>query len=201
MLRRLAAAACLVAAALTLVRVLAPPAPPQATAVVAAADLPAGHLVQESDLTTWSGPVGLPGPVIRHSADAVGRRLAAPLATGELVTSSHLVPRSVADGLPADLVAMHLLVADPFSLDLVTPGSRVTLHGLDGVEMATSVRVLSLDPAQSGAGLDFAASAPTGRPTGLVVALPRTWVPRLLTPSGADTRGPTVHLVLESSPP
>ncbi len=194
LVRRLAAITALLAAAWSVVGLIAPPPAPRVVVVTATADLPSGHLLGAQDLELRSRATPVDGPVLSRDSLAIGRRLAAPIARGEPVTTTRLVPRSVAEGLTDDLVALHVTVTDPRSLDLVAPGLHVTLHDLEGLEVARSVLVLSLDEPDEQNSLPLSTSAAR---TGLVVALPRGIVPHLLGGTGAAEHGPTVHLVLD----
>lgn len=112
----LALVAALLAAALTL-RAAARPGP-QGAVVVAAANLPPGLLLDDraavTVLTVASVPASaqLPG-LLRAPADAVGRRIAVPVAAGEPLTDAAL---GGAPGIgPAPLAAGERAVAVPLS--------------------------------------------------------------------------------------
>lgn len=196
--RRAVALLALAAASWSVISVVAPAPSLAMNVVVATTDLPAGRVLTRSDVLLAQRPVPVHGPVLRDIDSAVGRRLATAMASGESLSSNRLVPRSVSEGLPPDLVALHVSVADPRALDLLSPGLHVSLHDLDGAEAARDVLVLSLDAVQESAGLS-SLSTP-GRATGLIVALPRDLAPRLFAGSASTDHGPTVHVVLDPSP-
>ena len=146
-LRRAAAAACAGTAVVLLVGVVRPPAPPTTPVVVAARALLGGTVLEGGDLRVVHLPRE-PPPVASVSDPQVlvGRRLGAPVSAGETVTTTRLVPRGPAEGLPAGIVAAHVHVADERTLDLVSAGHRVTLFAeVGGTALAQDVLVLSVD--------------------------------------------------------
>ena len=148
MLRRVLAAACVAAATLLALQVLRPAPLPDVQVVVAAADVPGGTVLAADDLALQRLPqeARAPGSLTEVSA-AVGRRLGSPIAAGEAVTASRIVPRSVTDGLGHGRVALHVLLADPGSADLLVPGDRVAVYPAGGgPELTDDAAVLSVDP-------------------------------------------------------
>lgn len=171
-LRRLASAACAVAAVVVLVGVVRPPPAPTTPVVVAARDLASGAVLDEEDLRVVDVPRD--PPPVATSADPsglVGRRLTSRVTRGEVVTTTRLVPRTPADGLPSGTVAAHVLVADERSLDLVPVGHRVTLYAeVGGAALARDVLVLGVDtPEETSVTGPLPGTVPASR--GLVCAL------------------------------
>ncbi|EAP96917.1 hypothetical protein JNB_16856 [Janibacter sp. HTCC2649] len=187
-------------AALLLVALVRPPPPPTTSALVAARDLPSGAVLTADDLRTTQirGESDSPGTVgaVGRVRDLVGRLLTSPVAAGELVTTSRLVPRTAAEGLPGDTVAAHVLHADERSLDLVSAGQRVTLFADTGGEpLATDVLVLGVDTPETPA---LTGSLPTSGspPRGLVIALPHTALDRVFAGQRPDGGPPRVLTVI-----
>ncbi len=129
-----------------------------------------------------------PPGVLTAVSDAVGRRSATALVPGEVLSRTRLVPRSPAEGLSADEVALHVLLADPRAADVVRPGQRVLVFpAVGGPALARSARVLATDPPARetvpGLGDD------SGR--GLLLALPSAEAERVLAGHGG-LEGPVV---------
>jgi hypothetical protein len=77
----------------------------------------------------------------------MGRRVGAGLAHGELLTASRLVPRGALDGLPPGRVALHVVSADPASVDLLAPGLSARIYpAAGGPALAVAATVLAADP-------------------------------------------------------
>ena len=131
--------------------------------VVAAHDMPAGHLLHRSDLAVARWPPGLcPRRVRGDPRQLVGRRLAGPVTAREAITGSRLVSADLAAGLGPGLVAAAVVLADPRADDLVRTGDRVDIlattrppdiadpqHTTTALisTVARSVRVLAVLPA------------------------------------------------------
>lgn len=155
----LLAAAALAAALLT----LRPPPAPVTVVLTAAHDLDASEPLTAHDLT----PLSLPSSAVPHGAlppdtATAGRFLNAPVRRGEVITDARLSdPPALAYG--EDLVAVPVPVADPGTVALLSPGSRVDVlaaHGGDefapvragpAVEVVRDRPVLAL-PGTSGSG-------------------------------------------------
>lgn len=167
------------------------PAPATTAVAVAGRDLAAGTVLGRGDLVLTRVPRTLvPSALVLGLEHVLGRRLATPLARGEPVTPTRLVPRTLADGLPPGTTAVHVLATDTHMLELVGPGQEVRLHRpSDGAVLVDRALVLGID-------LPVAAStSPLGQPDprGLVVAVPTdTLSLLLLTPEGS---GPRVHVL------
>jgi pilus assembly protein CpaB len=101
--------------------------PPQQTQVVAAAaDLPAGHILTEGDLTLKSVPADLlpPEGAITDPAQAVGQALRVDRTAGDLILAAHLGEKPVV--LQADERAVAITVSDSAGLaGIIRAGDRV----------------------------------------------------------------------------
>lgn len=123
------------------------PAPVQTVSVLAAArDLPAGANLAGNDLRTVSVPPALvPDGTFADSYGVDGKQLAAPLRQGQLLTDAQLVGPGLLTGAPPGSVAVPLRMADPSSIQLVSPGQlvNVVLTGGNGYEQASTSKVLA----------------------------------------------------------
>lgn len=146
--RALAAAALALAVALLVVRPGGGPAGPggggtgspgTAAVAVAVTDLPAGHLITESDVTIalWA-PRTVPDGVL---ADAPGRVLAAPVRRGEPFTDVRVLGAGLLRGQPPGTRAVTVRVADAAAAALARPGDRVDV--LAAADLATGGLPLS----------------------------------------------------------
>jgi Flp pilus assembly protein CpaB len=186
------AAACAAGAVVLGVRELRPPPPPVVAVVVAARAVPAGAVLSTADVTLEPVPLQArqPGAVLAPGS-AVGRRLAAPLAAGEAVTTTRLVPRGPADGLAPGAVALHVLLADPTAGDLLSAGRRVAVYPTTGAPaLARGAAVLSVDPPPDPGAVVLGGS--TTAPRGVVLALPADAADRVLAGHGGLEGGPPV---------
>lgn len=128
--RRLVAAACAAVAVTAGLQALRPPSPATTPLVVAASGLASGKVLTATDLAVRAAsPDAVPDGASADPAALVGRRLAAPLGTGEAVTGRRLVgPTLLADftrELGADAVVTPVRITDPGPLVLLRPGDRV----------------------------------------------------------------------------
>ena len=131
------------------VRELRPPPTPTLGVVVAKTPIPAGAVLTAADLSLAQvpGESAQPGAVSRIE-EAVGRRVGSGLDTGETVTTRRLVPRGPADGLRAGTVALHVVAADPMSVDLLSPGTIARVYPVGGgAVLSRAAEVLAVDPA------------------------------------------------------
>ena len=167
-------AAGLAACAVVLATSAARPAPaPTVIVLVAAREVPAGAVLADGDVR----PANVPGDAAQPGAitslsDALGRRVAAGLVTGEALTASRLVPRAAVDGLPRGRVALHVVAADPASVDLLPAGTIARVYPVaGGAPLAVGARVLAVDPLVAPGGVLLAGeSAPRGVVLSLTVA-------------------------------
>ena len=145
-------AALAVAAVVVATSVARPPAPPTVSVLVAVRAVPGGAVLAADDLRAIRVRSDAVQPAALTSlSDAVGRRLAAALAPGEALTASRLVPRGRADGLPPGRVALHVVAADPSSVDLLSPGVGVRVYPMaGGPALAVAAEVLAADPPSVG---------------------------------------------------
>ncbi len=172
--RPLAALFVAVALASGLQAVTAPP-PPRVLVVVAARDLASGTILRPEDLTevgfsAESVPDGL-------AVDPLGRVLAAPLRSGEVVSDVRLVGPQLTDGYPG-LTAVPVRLPDAGVVDLLRVGDRVDLIAADPRGTAADPVVLDAPV------LAIPRPEPDSGPTGLagrlvVVGVPSGSVPRL----------------------
>lgn len=150
--RRILSALLAAAAVVLVVAELRPPPPPTVAVLVAVRHVPGGTVLVSSDVraATTSADAAQPG-ALTAVPDAVGRRVGAALVPGETLTASRLVPRGPADGLPGGQVALHVVAADPHSVDLLAPGVGVRVYpAAGGAPLALAARVLSTDPPDAG---------------------------------------------------
>lgn len=151
-LRRVLSAALAASAVVVATTVARPPPPAMVGVVVAAHAVPSGTVLSEDDLRGARVRVDAAQPAaLTTVSDAVGRRLAAALAPGEALTAGRLVPRGAADGLATGRVALHVVAADPASVDLLAPGVVARVYPVaGGPPLAVAAEVLSPDPPTDG---------------------------------------------------
>lgn len=160
--RTLALVLVALAGALALVRPT--DGPVGAAAVIARADLPAGHVLAESDLQSVRR-ADLPDGAIDASAGATGRTLSAAVRRGELLTDARIVARDGPQPGP-DRVATPVRLADQQSVDLLAPGMHVTLIAVDETSGSTT---LAEDAVVLGIRAPATAPLSAGRATPVVV--------------------------------
>jgi pilus assembly protein CpaB len=96
--------------------------------LVAARDLPAGHLLTRHDVLVAPWPVAIGPPDARSDpAAVVGRRLAGPVRAREALTATRLLGPDLAAGLGGRLVATTVTLGDAHASDLVRAGDNVDL--------------------------------------------------------------------------
>lgn len=164
---------------------------------MAARDVAAGAVLSPPDVQVdvTAATAVQPGSLSRV-ADAVGRRVGSGLAAGEALTARRLVPRGVADGLPAGRVTLHVVAADPASVDLLAPGSSVRVYPAGGgPPLARGADVLAADPPTQLAGALSVEEVP-GR--GVVLSLSPTEADAVLAGHGSLDGPVTVALVAAS---
>lgn len=174
------------------------------SALAAARDLPAGSSLGPSDLAEVQVPPGMiAAGSVRSNAEAEGKQLAAPLRKGQLLTDTQLLGPGLLAGTPPDSAAVPLRMADPSSIQLVSPGQlvNVVLTGTNGYDqqapsevLATAVPVLWT----SGQGGKSGEWLGTGETDGLIVVAARPEQAARL--AGASTRG-KLFFVLVGQPP
>ncbi len=126
--RRLAVALLLCVAAGIAVQQLTPASEQRVSIVVAARDLPTGSSLTESDFTSVGVPSDLAITGSVHSIGTlVGRQLASPLRRGQIPTEASLLGPGLLTGAPVGSAAVPLRMADPSSIQLLSPGQLVTV--------------------------------------------------------------------------
>jgi pilus assembly protein CpaB len=191
--RRLAIALLLCIAAGIAVHQLTPAPADTATTLAAARDLPAGTALAAADLA----PVKIPPQLVNAGSitdpsEATGKQLAAPLRKGQLLTDSQLLGPGLLAGAPPGSAAVPLRMADPSSIQLVSPGQlvNVVLTGANGYAQNSPSQVLASSVPvlwTSGQGGKTGQWLGTGETDGLiVVAAAPDQAARL---AGASTQG------------
>lgn len=126
--RRLTIALLLCLATGIAVQQLTPASEERVSILVAARDLAAGTSLAESDFIEAGVPrdVAFPGAV-SHATVLAGRQLASPLAKGQIPTEADLLGPGLLTGAPAGSSAVPLRMADPSSIQLLSPGQLVSV--------------------------------------------------------------------------
>ena len=144
--RRLAVALLLCAAAAITVHQLTPAPVFTVTALAAARDIPAGAALSEADLAAAQVPPGMmAGGFLKEPGEAAGKQLAAPLRKGQLLTDAQLVGPGLLAGTPPGSAAVPLRMADPSSIQLVSPGQlvNVVLTSANGFDQQQPPEILA----------------------------------------------------------
>ncbi len=91
-------------------------------------DLAAGTSLTDADFTSVGVPpdVAISGALEDH-ASLVGRQLASPLTKGQIPTESNLLGPGLLTGAPVGSAAVPLRMADPSSIQLLSPGQLVNV--------------------------------------------------------------------------
>lgn len=112
--------------------VLAPPSPPTAPVVVAAADLPGGAVLGGDDLHVRRfSPATVPAGAAGGPRRWMGRVLAAPMRAGEPLTDARVVGPGLVHGYGPGIVAAPVRIADADAVALVRTGDRVDVLAPD----------------------------------------------------------------------
>ncbi|MFE4197433.1 Flp pilus assembly protein CpaB [Paenarthrobacter sp. NPDC056912] len=110
------------------VQQLTPVSEQRVNVLVAARDIPAGTSLIESDFTILGVPADIAASgTLEDTMDLVGRQLATPLGKGQLPTEASLLGPGLLTGTPAGTAAVPLRMADPSSIQLLSPGQLVTV--------------------------------------------------------------------------
>jgi len=126
--RRLAVALLLCVAAGIAVQELTPASEQQVSVLVAARDLPTGTHLTAADFTTVEVPPNLAISGALDSVGAlVGRQLASPLGKGQIPSETSLLGPGLLTGAPVGSAAVPLRMADPSSIQLLSPGQLVSV--------------------------------------------------------------------------
>ena len=202
--RRLVAALLFCVPAGLTVQQLAPAPADTVVAFAAAADLPAGKTLEPGDVSSISVPPGLvPAGNPGSAAAFEGKQLAAPLRQGQLLTDAQILGPGLLAGSPPGSAAVPLRMADPASIQLVSPGQlvNVVLTGGDGFEPAGESQILAeavpvlWTSAQGGQAGPWPATAETD---GLVVVAAAADQARRL--AGASTQGKLFFVLVAAAP-
>jgi Flp pilus assembly protein CpaB len=123
------------------------PAPAHTVRAIAAArDLPAGAALGGDDIAAVNIPPSLlPAGSFTDTPGLEGKQLAAPLRKGQLLSDAQLVGPGLLTGAAPGSAAVPLRMADPASIQLVSPGQlvNVVLTNGNGYEQASSSKVLA----------------------------------------------------------
>lgn len=124
--RRLLAALCFCLAAGLAVHQLTPDGGAQAQVVTTTEDLPAGRVLDGAAVTMTNVPPDIvPGHSFTAIEHVLGRQLAAPVRSGEILTDASVLGPGLLTGAPSGTVAVPLRVTDPSTVQLIRPGERV----------------------------------------------------------------------------
>lgn len=183
---------------------LTPVPPDTVTAIAAARDLPSGKTLGPGDLAAVNIPRGLvPGGSFTTGVELEGKQLAVALRTGQVLTDAQLLGPGMLAGSPPGSAAVPLRMADPSSVQLVSPGQlvNVVMTSGNGFEqpaasqlLAAAVPVLwtSAHPGKAGQWLG------TAETEGLmVVAADAAQAQRL---AGASTQGKLFFVLVAAGP-
>lgn len=126
--RRLTVALLLCLATGIAVQQLTPASEQRVSILAAARDLPAGASLTEADFTSVGVPpdLALDG-MLQDPASVAGRQLASPLSKGQLPTEANLLGPGLLTGAPPGTAAVPLRMADPSSVQLLSPGQLVNV--------------------------------------------------------------------------
>lgn len=207
--RRTLAATLLCLGAGTAVYQLTPPSTALVPVVVAARDLAGGTTVSSGDLRIARLPAeAVPQRAESEASKIVGQRLAGPLRGGEVFTDAAVVGPGLLAGTSPGTSAVPVRMADPGSLQLLSPGQLVDLvlsaetgsaasTASAGTTLASRVPVLwtgkSGASGQAGAWL-----GPSQDSEGLLVVGAST--EQALRIAGASTRGKVFFMLVDAGP-
>lgn len=201
--RRLAVALLLSLAAATAVQQLTPVPAATVPAWAAARDLPAGRVLLSADLMAVNvSPDALPrGTLAREALE--GKQLAVAMRKGQLLADAQLVGPGLLAGSAPGSAAVPLRMADPASVQLVSPGQLVNVVMTSGGDyeragtgevLAAAVPVLWTSAQGGGAGTWLDA----GDADGLMVVAADPAQARKL--AGASTQGKLFFVLVGARP-
>lgn len=198
-LRRVVSAGLVATAAWVAMSAFLPqPAPRGVPIVVVAADLMAGHVLTLGDLVVADWPEDLsPGDAVAHPGELVGKALGAGMSRGEPVTAARIRGLGLLTGVTPGLVAAHVRLADPAMAGMVAPGDHVDLISSTGKVTAADVVVLAVDASPTDSG-GWSATAGSGIPGGVVLAVANSDALRLATANPSGLSDDTFSLVLRA---
>jgi len=186
------------------VQQLAPAPADTVLAFAAAADLPAGKTLEPGDVSAIGIPPGMaPSGSPGSEAEFEGKQLAAPLRRGQLLTDAQVLGPGLLAGSPAGTAAVPLRMADPASIQLVSPGQlvNVVLTGGNGFDQPGESQVLAeavpvlWTSGQGGKAGSWLATADTD---GLIVVAAAADQARRL--AGASTQGKLFFVLVAAAP-
>ncbi|WP_307856981.1 RcpC/CpaB family pilus assembly protein [Pseudarthrobacter albicanus] len=123
------------------------PAPAATVAALAAvSDLPAGKTLAPEDVVALDVPAGLvPGGSFSTPAAVQGKQLAVALRKGQLLSDAQLLGPGLLAGSPPGSAAVPLRLADPDSIQLLSPGQlvNVVMTSGSGFEQPAASQVLA----------------------------------------------------------
>jgi len=141
--RRWVVAAAAAGLVLTVVHELAPPDPPTTATLVAARDLPAGHVISRDDLDVVRvSPETVPDVGRVGRDDLVGARLTGPVAAGEPVTTTRILDDALLARLGSSVVATPVRLPDAEVADLVRAGDLVDVYAATGDPTAPAEQIV-----------------------------------------------------------
>ena len=144
-LRRSAAVACAIVAAVALTASRSADPAGLERLVVAARPIAVGEIATRGSVREAWWPADLvPADSATSLSQVLGRPFSAPMGVGEPVTRARVTGNALLSGQPADAVAVHVTVPDPGVLSMVSAGDRIDLWGPDG-PVARAVVVLRGD--------------------------------------------------------
>ncbi|WP_354184640.1 RcpC/CpaB family pilus assembly protein [Arthrobacter sp. UYCu712] len=181
------------------------PAPDDTVSALAAVrDLPAGKILDAGDVAVLNIPDGLlPDGSFSHPSAIQGKQLAAALRQGQLLSDSQLLGPGLLAGSPPGSSAVPLRMADPASIQLLSPGQlvNVVISGGNGFDQPATSEVLAAavpvlwTSAQGGKAGQWLA---TGEPDGLMVVAADAGQSRRL--AGASTQGKLFFVLVAAAP-
>ena len=202
--RRLAVALLLCVAAGITVQQLTPDPAHTVSAFATAKDLPAGATLGPEDLALLDIPRSLvPAGSYGSNDSPQGRQLAVALRKGQLLSDTQLLGPGLLAGSPPGSAAVPLRMADPASIQLLSPGQLVNVVMTTGDSfdqttasqvLAAAVPVLWTSEHGSGGGQWLAA----GETEGLMVVAADTDQARRL--AGASTQGKLFFVLVGAAP-
>ena len=132
-----------------------------------------------------------------HPGELVGKALGAGMSRGEPVTAARIRGPGLLTGVPPGLVAAHVRLADPAMAVMVAPGDHVDLISSTGKVTAADVVVLAVDASPTDSG-GWSATAGSGIPGGVVLAVAKSDALRLATANPSGLSDVTFSLVLRA---
>lgn len=202
--RRLAVALLLCIAAGITVQQLTPAPAYTVSAFAAARDLPAGKTLGPDDLTVLDVPRGLvPAGSFGGNDSPRGRQLAVALRKGQLLSDAQLLGPGLLAGSPPGSAAVPLRMADPASIQLLSPGQlvNVVMTTGDGFDQPAASRLLAAAVPvlwTSGNGGDAGQWLASGEAEGLMVVAADADQTRRL--AGASTQGKLFFVLVRAGP-